>query len=514
MKIVTAAQMRALDRAASEGRGLAGRVLMERAGTAVAEAAARLARERPLGDVVIVCGRGNNGGDGFVAARHLVKLGFPVRVLLVGAAAEVAGDAQENLQRLQEAALTASEVQQAAPVAEACRQASVVVDALLGTGLSGEVRGLAAEVIQAMNEAGPPVLAVDIPSGLEADTGAVLGVAVRAVATVTMGLPKLGLYLYPGMDFAGEISVADIGFPDDLVAESPFAATLTEAEWVGQLLPRRVRSAHKGDLGRVLLIAGSVGMTGAATLAAEAALRAGTGLAYVGVPESLNDVLEVKLTEALTYPLPETPERSLHRRALDRILARSEEMDALAIGPGVSRHPETAALIRELVARVQKPFVLDADGLNAVAEDPSALEGEHAPCVLTPHPGEMSRLLGLSIGEVQAKRLEVARAAAARFRSTVVLKGQYSVVADAERLMLNPTGNPGMATGGTGDVLTGVIASLIGQHLSVFKAAAAGAYLQGLAGDVAAEQVGPVSLLAGDLVTALPEAFRRVRRTT
>jgi len=514
MKILTAAQMRDFDRAAIETRGIRGAQLMERAGRAVAERAVRLAREAPAGDIVIICGRGNNGGDGFVAARHLAGRGFRVQVFLAAEREAVTGDAGENLGRLAEAGIEAVEVADAAPVAAACRDAALVVDALLGTGLSGEVRGLAADLIRAMNEAGRPVLAVDVPSGLEADTGAELGVAVQAVETVTMGLPKLGLCLYPGMDRAGRLTVADIGFPPDLVAASPCAAELTEAAWVARLLPKRDRSAHKGEFGRLLVVAGSVGMTGAATLAAESALRAGTGLAYVGCPGSLNDILEVKLTEALTHPLPETPERSLDSTGLSRILELSEEMDVLAIGPGVSRHPGTAQLIRGLVAQGRKPFVLDADGLTACADEPSALEGAHAAAVITPHPGEMSRLMGISTGEVQAKRYEVAQAAARRFRAVVVLKGAYTIIAEGERTMINPTGNPGLATGGTGDVLTGVVASLLGQGLAPFEAAAAGAYLHGLAGDIAAERRGRASLIAGDLVEALPEAFARVLRAS
>ena len=304
--------------------------------------------------------------------------GFAVRVLLAGAAKEVAGDARANLERLGEVNLKVTEVSEAGPVAEACGRAAVVIDALLGTGLSGEVHGLSAEVIRAINASGRPVVAVDIPSGLNADTGAVLGVAVQATETVTMGLPKLGLCLYPGMDFAGVLTVAGIGFPPGLVAASASAAELTEAEQVASRLPRRSRSAHKGEFGRLLVVAGSVGMTGAATLAAEAALRAGTGLCYVGCPESLNDVLEVKLTEAITRPLPETAERTLSSLAAERVLEWSEQMDALALGPGVSRHPETAQLIRQLVAKSPKPFVLDADGLNACAEEPSTLEGQHS----------------------------------------------------------------------------------------------------------------------------------------
>ena len=510
MKILTAAQMRELDRAAIEDRGLPSATLMERAGRAVAEAAARMV-EGEEGIIVIVCGRGNNGGDGFVAARHLVHLGLDVQVFLAAKAADLSGDARANLLRLPEVGLEAIALTDPTPVAAACQNASLIIDALLGTGLTGEVRGFAADLIRTMNDSGRPILAVDLPSGLDSDTGAVLGVAVRARETVTLGLPKLGLYLYPGQDLAGDILIAGLGFPADLVAASPSAAELIEPDWVRRLLPRRRKSANKGDFGRVLLIAGSVGLTGAACLAAQAALRAGAGLVYVGCPASLNDILEVKLTEAITLPLPETPERTLHPSALDRLLALADSMDVLAIGPGLSRHPETAQLVRELVARCPKPFVLDADGLNAVADDPSVLAGDHAPAVLTPHPGELARLLGESVSEVQSHRAECVRRTAQTFRSVLILKGACSLIAeDNQGLMVNPTGNPGLATGGTGDVLTGIIASLIGQGLTPFTAAAAGAYVHGLAGDIATDRLGQVSLIAGDLLATLPESLLHV----
>ncbi len=509
MKILTAAQMRYLDRTAQD-HGIPGAILMERAGRAVAEAALRLV-EGEEGPIVIICGRGNNGGDGFVAARHLIHMGLDVQVFLAARADDVSGDARTNLLRLPEVGLEAIELTDPAPVAAACQNASLIVDALLGTGLSGEVRGLVADLIRVMNDSARAILAVDLPSGLDSDTGAILGVAVRARETVTLGLPKLGLYLYPGQDLAGDITVADLGFPADLVAATPSAAELTEPDWVGRQIPRRDRSANKGDFGRVLIVAGSVGMTGAACLAAQAALRAGAGLVYVGCPASLNDILEVKLTEAITIPLPETEERTLHPSARDRVLTLADSMDVLAIGPGLSRHPGTAQLVRDLVARCPKPFVLDADGLNAVAEDTSVLTGDHAPAVLTPHPGELARLLGASVSEVQAHRAELARKAAQIFRSVLVLKGAYSLsVEDNQRLMVNPTGNPGLATGGTGDVLTGIIASLIGQGLTPFIAAAAGAYVHGLAGDIVADRLGHVSLIAGDLLAALPESLLHV----
>jgi len=511
VKVVTAEQMRDLDQRAVRERGLPSLRLMENAGQAVAEAAFQMTEPCPDRPIVIVCGRGSNGGDGFVAARHLAKLGRAVQVFLAAERGQVAGDAKANLERLAEAGLEAAQVAEAGAASAACRQAGLVVDALFGTGLSGDVAGLPAELIEAMNGCGRPVLAVDIPSGLAANSGAALGVAVKATRTVTMGLPKLGMFMSPGADCVGKLTVADIGFPAELVGTSPSVADLIEPAWVRLLLPARRRTAHKGDFGRVLVIAGSVGMTGAACLCAEAALRVGAGLVTVGCPESLNDILEVKLTEAMSFPLPETYERSLDTRALAVILELAESADVLAIGPGISRHPDTALLVQRLVGRVDKPMVVDADALNALSEAPGLLEGSHAPAVLTPHPGEMARLMGVSAEEVQGNRAHFAKTAASRFRSVVTLKGAYSLICETGRpLTINPTGNPGMASGGTGDVLTGLVAGLIAQGLLPFEAACAGAYLHGLAGDLAASSTGEASLVAGDLIRFLPQAMRQV----
>jgi hydroxyethylthiazole kinase-like uncharacterized protein yjeF len=514
VKVVTTEQMRELDRKAIDERGIAGLTLMENAGRAVAESALRLTESQADRPIVVVCGRGNNGGDGFVAARRLADAGRRVKVFLAAHTEDVEGDARACLQRLSEAAVEVLEVEDVQPVRKACCAAGLVVDALLGTGLSGKVRGLPGELIEVMNQCGRPVLAVDVPSGLDADTGEPLGLAVRAVETVTMGLPKIGLFLYPGMDSVGRVTVADIGFPADLVNDSPSAGDLTDQEWVRMLLPRRRTSAHKGSFGRVLVIAGSAGMTGAACLCAEAALRVGAGLVTVGCPASINDILEVKLTEAMTFPLPETYSRTLDTRALALILELAEEASVVAIGPGLSREPETAVLVRRLAARVERPMVVDADGINALADAAVILEGDHAPAVLTPHPGEMARLMGVATEQVQAHRARFAEAAAKRFRSVVVLKGARSIVAERSRpLTINPTGNPGMATGGTGDVLTGMVAGLLAQGLLPFEAAAAATYLHGLAGDLAADLLGEASLVAGDLLESLPIAIQQVEES-
>ena len=514
MKIVTTAQMRELDRQAIAS-GVPGLSLMERAGEGVANFIESLlpfhsdegqaAKRR----IAFLCGRGNNGGDGFVAARLLRqrRRDLDLSVYLAASPAEVRGDAKANLKRLQKAGCQVVHLP-AVSKDWLAGEGTLIVDALLGTGVSGEVSGSLGELIDAINSAGRPVLSVDIPSGLDADSGRPCGRAVRATWTLTMGLPKIGLLLSPGLDYAGRVEVIDIGLPGNLVEASPSVAEMTDDALARSLLPRRARGAHKGDAGRVLVIAGSPGLTGAAALCSEAALRAGAGLVTLALPLSLNDLMEVKLTEVMTCPLPETGQRTLALAALPALEEMAAACDAVALGPGLSRQSETQQFVRRLVPRIGKPAVIDADGLNALAEDASPLESDHAPLLLTPHPGELARFFKIGGAEIQTDRLGRAQAAADRFHSTVLLKGACSVIiAPGERVHINPTGNPGMATGGTGDVLTGVAAALLAQGLSPFDCARLAAYLHGLAGDLAAEQMGELGMIAGDVLRWLPHAL-------
>jgi NAD(P)H-hydrate epimerase len=522
VKIVTAAQMREVDRRAIAERGIPGRVLMENAGRAVADLIRRAVGEPGAASAIVFSGKGNNGGDGFVAARHLARWGMAVRVILAGRAKEASGDAAYHLNAAREAAVPLEEVTEAlSPAARdallaAASKADVVVDALLGTGVRGEVAGIARELIDLINHSRSAgrclVVAVDVPSGIDADTGAVCGRAVNADHTVTMGLPKLGLVVGDGIAHTGQLTVADIGFPSDLVAEADSEAELIERDWADSVLPLRRRDAHKGHFGRVAVIAGSVGMTGAAALCSTAALRMGAGLVTLGVPASLNDILEVKVTEVMTRPLPETPARTLSLGAREAALGLAHEGDVVIMGPGLSRHQETAALIRDLVSAIERPLVLDADGLNALAGDPSLLKVRRAPTVCTPHPGEMGRLLGISADQVQRDRLGAARRAAADLRSVMVLKGARTVIAHPDGdARISPTGNPGMASGGTGDVLTGMIGGLLAQGAAPFDAASAAVFFHGLAGDYAAESRTERCLIAGDLLEFLPLALRKTQ---
>jgi hydroxyethylthiazole kinase-like uncharacterized protein yjeF len=504
--------MRNIDRLAAEKYGVTGMELMERAGMAVFEEARRMLEERRGSRAVIVCGRGNNGGDGFVVARLLACSGYQPRVLLAGRADALKGDAAANYKRAVTAGVPIQEVEDVPPHLPPC---DIVVDALLGTGLQSDVEGLFAELVRLMNEHPAPVLSVDIPSGLDSDAGVPRGACVRADATVTLGLPKVGMVVFPGVEYVGRLLVADIGIPAPLLEgkdpEQPLNLNLVTPEMVRDWLPPLEATTHKGARGTVLVVAGSIGFTGAAVLTSEGALRAGAGLVFLACPKSLNPIYEVKLTEVITRPVPEPDVAGCFGpESVDTLLQEVSRADALAVGPGLSTAQPASDMLAAFLPKVQVPTVLDADGLNILAARPEiTLPPE---CVLTPHPGEMGRLMGMAAKEVQESRIRIAREAAYRFERIVVLKGGATVVAEpAGEAYINPTGNSGMATGGTGDVLTGAIAALMARGMAPIKAAVAGVYLHGLAGDLVAEELGREGMAAGDLLLKLPLAFRRVR---
>jgi NAD(P)H-hydrate epimerase len=511
MKIVTAAQMQMLDRRAITEARIPSLILMERAGTGVVQQLER--HFAPLEDkrITIVCGKGNNGGDGFVVARLLARKRIAIQVLCLAKAADMSRDARVMHGRLLR--IAKKNVIRSAQDSESLRDlfaaSDIIVDAILGTGLSTAVSGPYEQVIQTINASGRAVLAVDIPSGLNADTGLVLGAAVRADVTVTFGLPKIGLYVGQGVDHAGSIHVVDIGIPASLIELVESRTILLTHAMAKTLLPRRTPSSHKGTYGHAGIIAGSVGKTGAAAMAAKAALRVGTGLVTVATPSGVNDTLEAKLLEVMTVPMPETKAHTLARSGLDRLLAFTRVRTAIAIGPGLTTHPETVDLIQELVKRVDKPCVLDADALNALAGKASLLTESKLPPILTPHPGEMARLgIDASPQSVNADRIGVAGRFARERGVLVVLKGARTIVARPDGMIaVCPTGNPGMATAGTGDVLTGMIVGLLAQGLTPWDAACTGTYFHGLAGDLAAGQIGQAAMTAGDLIEHIPKAF-------
>ncbi len=511
MKLATAAEMRELDRRTIEEFGIPGIVLMENAGRAVVSAIVHEWGAVEGKRCAIFCGKGNNGGDGLVIARRLHNMGASVSVRLFSG--DMKGDAGTNLNAARRMGINIVSVSPdlSEEISEAAH-ADMVIDAIFGTGLSSDVGEPYAGVINMINSRARKVVAVDVPSGVNSDDGRVMGAAVHADMTVTFGLPKRGLYLYPGAQAAGRIKTAEIGIPESAIGEAAIGANLLTAARVRGLLPAREPNSHKGTYGHLLIIASSVGKTGAATLAAHAALRSGAGLVTLAVPESLNDIFEEKLTEEMTVPLPETDERSLSYAALDGLLKLLEGKTAVAIGPGISRNADTARLVRELLPKLNIPAVLDADALNILSEDETPLDSMRVPVILTPHPGEAGRLLGVPAVEVQMDRPGSAITLARAHRCTVVLKGARTLVASPDgSFYVNPTGNPGMATAGTGDVLTGVISSFLAQGgIQARDAALLGVYAHGLAGDKASGVKGYAGLIAGDLVEALPQAINEI----
>lgn len=509
MKLATATEMREIDRRAMEDYGLPGLVLMENAGSAAAAAAERLWRAAgATGPLLVLCGPGNNGGDGLVIARRLHNQGLPVRALLAAAADRLQGDAAQNYRLAQRFGVPLLERPTPAALRRAVREAGLVVDALLGTGLTGPVRGEMSRLLSLLNAEARLVLAVDLPSGINSETGAVMGTAVRADLTVTFGLAKVGMYCYPGRAYCGEIEVADISLPRALLEAPDLQTELITPERAAEGLPARSPQMHKGEAGRLLLIAGSPGMTGAAALAAQAAVRAGAGLVYLAIPEPLNAILEGKCTEPITLPQPATAAGALALSAADSLLQHAAQCQAVVLGPGLGREPETAELVRRLVPAIRTPLVVDADALNALTGQAELLARRRAPTVITPHPGELSRLRGEPVEGLQADRVTAARRTAAELDCVNLFKGAGTVCADPHgRALLNPTGHDGLASGGTGDVLAGMLGAFLAGGSAPLDAAAAAVYYHGLAADLHAESHAARSLAASDLLGYLPLAL-------
>jgi hydroxyethylthiazole kinase-like uncharacterized protein yjeF len=482
VRVTTAAEMRELDRLAIETYGIPGVVLMENAGAQVARILCQEYPDLQARRVAVLCGRGNNGGDGFVIARYLHTRGVSVRVFIIGEPEGIHGDAGTHLDMLQRIGVDPEAVrtsESAQTVGARLADYDILIDALLGTGLKAEVSGVFQQMIAAMNASGKTIVAVDIPSGLSADVGTLLGEHVRADLTITMALPKRGLLLYPAAEHVGRLVVVDIGFPTMVREHAAVPCHVLEAEAVAAQLQRRSADTHKGTYGHVLTVAGSPGKTGAGALASLAALRTGAGLVSFALPHALNAAMETKLTEVMTIPLPESEQGILGVEAVKRLVEWLEGKSALILGPGLGTHPETVRCVREVLRQVRIPTVLDADGLNALATDPDSIGDIQAPLVLTPHPGE--------------------------------LKGAHTVIAEPDgTLYINVTGNPGMATAGSGDVLSGMIGTLLGQGYTPSMAARIAVYTHGLAGDMAATALGERSLMAGDLIETLPQAFQQL----
>jgi ADP-dependent NAD(P)H-hydrate dehydratase / NAD(P)H-hydrate epimerase len=510
MKIVTAEEMRAIDRATSERFDVPSLTLMENAGAAVANYV--LLRHAAAMRIVVFCGKGNNGGDGFVVARRLHEQGKKVQVILLADPADLRGDATIMFGKLPSPAIAVhSSEELKTDRVRLSLQADLYLDAVLGTGFKPPVSGLYADAIAIMNASRILVIAVDIPSGADADAmGPQAGTIARADAIVTFTAPR------PAHVFslltAGPTVVADIGSPEEAIV-SALQLNVITARDVGSLIGPRPADSNKGNYGHALVVGGSLGKAGAAAMAGMAVLRAGAGLSTVATPKSVLGTVAAYHPELMTEPLPETDAGTISKSAQDRIEELAKGKTVLAIGPGISRDPQTAELVRILVARLPLPMVLDADGLNAFEGRTEELDGKGRMLVITPHPGEMARLAGYTIADVQKDRLGVARKFAREHELVVVLKGHRTLVVQPDgEAWVNTTGNPGMATGGTGDILTGMVAGMIAQHpKAAFVAVLAAVHLHGLAGDVMRERVGEHSLVATDLLQGLPEAFRGPR---
>jgi NAD(P)H-hydrate epimerase len=514
MRILTAAQMREADRRTIHDIGIPSLVLMENAGRQVVAAMEAFFEDLSSRRIAVLAGKGNNGGDGFVVARTLYQRGIDVAVFLVGQVTQVKGDARVNLEILGRLGVTTVEVADEGQWELHFSEISdcdLVVDALFGTGLQSPLTGLYETVIGDINASDLPVVAIDLPSGMSADTADLIGVTIEATVTVTLGAPKLPLILPPAEEKAGDVVIADIGIPAGVIdtLDGPRVELLTR-DAVRALLPPRAADAHKGDFGHVLLVAGSRGKTGAAVLAAQGALRGGAGLVTIATPKSCQPVIAAAAPEYMTEALDETLSGTVDFPAAEAVMAF--DADVIAVGPGLGRGEAVSAFVREILDTSEAPLVVDADALNVFADEPAALVGRDGrSLIITPHPGEMARLVGGSVADVQANRLGIARDFAAAHKVYLVLKGHRTLIATPDgKIFVNPTGTPALATGGTGDVLTGMIAAALAQLLDAEAACRLAVYLHGVAGELADADEGEVSMTAGDLVGHIGDAILEV----
>jgi NAD(P)H-hydrate epimerase len=513
MKVANAEEMQELDRKAIETYRIPGMILMENAGKGAAEVISNTFPDIHKKKIAIIAGKGNNGGDGLVIARYLLNQGVSVRVYLLTDPKGLRGDAETNFnifQRMKGEVISVPSSKDYVKLKKDLERFDILVDGIFGTGLDAEVRGYYREVIDHLNTLQRPIVAIDIPSGLDADTGKPLGTAIRASLTITFGLPKVGHLIPPGIDYVGEVKVIDIGIPKRLVEEEKISTHLLEEKEIKKWLsiPRNP-DTHKGDYGHLLVIAGSVGKTGAAAMACQAALRMGAGLVTLAIPKSLNGIMEMKLTEVMTEPLPETPKQTLSLRAFSAILRLCENKKAVIIGPGLGTFKETQSLVLKLIKALGLPIILDADGLTALATQPKTLPVTNRSLILTPHPGEMARLMRSQVKEVLEDRIGVSRNFSQSHHVHLVLKGHPTLISTPKgEVFINPTGNPGMASGGTGDVLTGMIGGLVCQGFDILPSLQMAVYLHGMAGDEGAQEWGEKSLIATDIIKKIPTLLK------
>jgi NAD(P)H-hydrate epimerase len=543
LKVATAKEMQEIDRITIEKYGLAGTVLMERAGLGVVEKINKLffqnsrfkipnSKHELQRKVIVLAGGGNNGGDGLVVARILHNHGKDVEVFLSAKPEDLKGDAKINYNIARKFGVKIYPIKKFLTSHSSLSTSHfIIVDALLGTGLSKEVRPPLSKVIDRVNELSVPVVAVDIPSGISSDTGQIMGCAIKAQYTVTFGLPKRGHMLYPGAEYTGQLFVEDIGFPRRLLESEKLKVNLVEKKDITSLLPSRPKYSHKGTYGHVLIVAGSKGKTGAALMTARACLRTGAGLVTIGIPELLISAFQSRVTEEMILPLPDKGDGTLSYSSVDAIFDFLKgRANVLAIGPGLSVDNEISELVNLLVVKSRVPIVIDADGINIIARNPGVLKKSRAPIILTPHVGEMARLLAHRIRpvsslpeeqgkisrelcqEIEKDRINVAISFAKKTKTYLVLKGVPTIIATPDGdSFVNSTGNPGMATAGAGDVLTGMISAFLAQRLTPQHASIVGVFIHGLAGDIVAERRGQESLVATDIIRFIPDVLRSVK---
>lgn len=511
MKLATAEIMQRLDQRTINGIGIPGTVLMENAGRGIFQHLCSYFQDLRGRKVAIIAGKGNNGGDGFVVARYLTNAGIACKVFLLASKDKMQGDALINLQIIEKMGVPIAEITSSTiwkNILNEIRGYHLLIDAIFGTGLNTEIQGLLRDVIEDVNTLPCPKVAIDIPSGLNASKGNVMGACIKVDLTITLGLPKIGQILFPGADYAGRLKLVDISIPNTLIEEEKIPYHLLLSDDVKGLIRERSADTHKGDYGHLLVIAGSSGKTGAAAMTCDAAMRIGSGLVTLGIAKSLNPIMEIKLTEVMTEPLPEEDPGLLGMKSWEGIKGILAGKTALAIGPGISTQKGTTELILKILEETSIPMVFDADGINCLSKDTSILKKVKAAVVLTPHPGEMARLLKCSTRDVQEDRVGLSRNFSQEYGVYVVLKGARTVIAEPDgNVYINPTGNPGMASGGAGDVLTGMIGGLIAQGYPVSTALRIAVFVHGLIADLIALERGSIGIIAGDIINSIPRVL-------
>ncbi len=510
MRLVSNKEMQAIDTWAQAKLGIPGIVLMENAARGSVEVLKNYFDLEGL-NVLIVCGKGNNGGDGMAIARHLKNNGANVKTIILARYNELKGDALTNYQILKKSRIEVIEATTARKLIQIFNREryDCIIDAIFGTGFKGRVEGIYCEAIELIDKSDAFVFSVDIPSGINGDTGRFENTSVVADATVTMCLPKRGNFLFPGRTFCGDLHIVDIGVPYSLINKG--YPRVTEYNDIFGIIPPRKPDGNKGTFGQILIIAGARGFSGAAIMAARSCLRIGAGLVRLASPQGIMKDLESKLVEIVKVPLPQTPAETISLRAIDTILSLLSKTDVVAVGPGITTHKETAEFLIRLLKYIKVPLIIDADGLNILSKSSEIFSRLKVPFILTPHPGELSRLTGLSIEKINAERIDIARKYAKKFGGVLILKGAPTVIASPDgEVYVNPTGNSGLATAGSGDVLVGMIAGLLGQGVSAIKAAVAGVFLHGLCADLLTKDSNEYSLIASDLIKVIPRSLNYV----